>query len=478
MSKQKCINKQKRIVLYNPKAVFYDMPLALMALGSCFDQSEYEVVIVDGRLHDDPLPLLNELMDDAICFGVTVLTGSPLKDALDVTKTIKQAFPDVPVIWGGWHPSLFPTAILEDTPEVDITVQGQGEVTFQNIVNAIESGEGFESIKGICFRKDGKVKKNPGAPLTPMNNLPSVDYSLIDVERYFELKGKRQLDYISSTGCYFRCTFCADPFVFNRSFTAIDAERMGAEIEDLYQKYQFEDLNFQDETFFTYPKRVSKIADEFIERGIEISWAGTMRADQGARMTDEQFEKCVKSGLRRVLIGVESGSQEMMDWLSKDIKIEQVYFCAERCKKYGVGVIFPFIVGFPGESDESILATRKVVLDLVRMSPKFETPIFYFKPYPGSKITDDVVKQGYQLPDSTMAWADFDYIGSKGPWVSEEKYRFFESFKFYVKAAYRNTSVYRLPLKWTAKLRCKMNFFSWSWEKSLYDKVVKQQELS
>ena len=203
-----------------------------------------------------------------------------------------------------------------------------------------------------------------------------------------------------------------------------------------------------------------------------------MRADQGARMTEEQFELCVKSGLRRVLIGVESGSQEMMDWLSKDIKLEQVLFCAERCKKFGIAVIFPFIVGFPEETEESIVATRNLILQLRGMSSSFETPIFYFKPYPGSKITEDVVKKGYQLPQSTIAWGDFDYIGSKGPWVSKEKYRFFERFKFYIKAAYGKAPAYRAPFKWLAKARCKFNAFGLPFEKSIFEVLFKQQKLS
>lgn len=455
------------------------MPLALMAIGSNIDTNKYEVIIIDGRLKNNPEELIAKHLPQAICFGVTVLTGSPLKDAIKKSDFVKSLNPNIPVIWGGWHPSLFPTDILKDTPSVDITVQGQGEITFNELINCLEQNDTLANINGICFRdKKGEIIKNKARVLTPMDTLPKVNYSLIDVEEYFKLKKKRQLDYISSTGCFFRCTFCADPFVFNRSFTAISASKMGEELEELYKKYEFTDLNFQDETFFTYPKRIEEVANELINRNIKTSWAATMRADQGYRMSEEQFELCVKSGLRRVLIGVESGSQEMMDWLSKDIKLEQVLFCADRCKKYNVGVIFPFIVGFPNESDESIIATRKLVQKLAKMSTKFETPIFYFKPYPGSKITDDVVKNGYKLPNSTLEWGKFDYIGSKGPWVSKSKYSFFERYKFYIKAAYGKTKTVMLPFKWLSLMRFKLNFFKLPFEKWLFDLMFKKQKLS
>ena len=160
------------------------------------------------------------------------------------------------------------------------------------------------------------------------------------------------------------------PSSYKRGWTSIDAERLGAEIGAAWHKYQFTDLSFQDETFFTYPHRVMAIADEFLRRDLKFTWTATMRADQGVRLNDEGFALCVKSGMRRVMIGVEAGSQEMMDWMQKDIKIEQVIESAEMCVRHGVGAIFPFIVGFPGETDKSIQASLAMVKQLRAMSPQ------------------------------------------------------------------------------------------------------------
>ncbi len=157
---------------------------------------------------------------------------------------------------------------------------------------------------------------------------------------------------------------------------------MGEEIETLWQRYRFDDLSFQDETFFTRAERVEAIADEFIRRKLPITWAATMRADQGDRLPDEVMAKCKQSGLRRVIIGVESGSQAMMDWIKKDIKLGQVFLSAEKCRRHGVAVIFPFIVGFPNETDESVRASLDVAKRLRALGPAFQTPIFYFSPTP------------------------------------------------------------------------------------------------
>ena len=141
-------------------------------------------------------------------------------------------------------------------------------------------------------------------------------------------------------------------------------------------------------------------------------------------------------------------------------------------------VQFPFIVGFPEESDKSIAATINVALKLNSMHSKFATPIFYFKPYPGTKITDAVINNGYSLPKNIYEWSNFDYIGSSGPWVSEEKYDFFEKFKFYLKLAYSHQNIIYKPLQWLSQFRCKYKYFDLPIEKKIVDLFFKKQHLT
>lgn len=469
---------RKKVVLYNPKAVFYDLPLALIGIGSMLDPEQFEVCIVDGRLEDDPQKAVLKELEGAICFGVTTLTGAPLRDAIAITRFVKQQKPDLQVVWGGWHTSLFPLDTLRDEISVDVTVQAQGEITFKELVEAIDAGKSFENIKGICYRKEGKPVQNPPRALQDMNDLPRYNYDLIDLERYFEAKGRRQFDYFSSSGCFFRCAFCADPFVFNRKWSAIDPERIGEELAYWQSRVPFTDVNFQDETFFTYRKRVVDIAEEFIKRDLNITWAATMRADQGDRLEEEDFALLKRSGLRRVLIGVESGSQEMMDWMKKDIKLEQVFNCAERCRRHNIAVVFPFIVGFPNETEANFRETLKVAARLKSMKHDFTTPIFYFKPYPGSEITHEVVRQGYKLPESIEEWSEFDYIGSKGPWLSDDRYELVERFKFYNQMAFRKNSPWLWPLQTMARWRMRNWRFGMPVEKALADRFGFRPKLS
>ena len=451
-----------RVVLYNPRAVFYTMPLALVALGSSLDRSKVEVVIIDGRLELDPVRAVAEAAKGALCVGVTVLTGAPIRDALAVSSAVKAAAPACPVIWGGWHPSLFADDCLAE-PAVDAVVTGQGEEAFGDIVNRLLAGD---RVSGAMSR-----------PLQDLNAFARHDYSLIPVERYFALKGARQIDYISSQGCRFRCAFCADPAVFDRGWTGLMPDRIAEEVEHLHRRYGMEDLAFQDETFFTHSPRIDALAEEFLQRALKISWTATLRADQACRIGDGLFAKSVRSGLRRVMVGVESGSQEMLDRLQKDMKLDQVRRTADICTRHRVSAIFNFIVGFPGESGASMQATLALAKELRRSNPAFETPIFYYRPYPGNPMAEQSRAQGYVFPRGLEEWADFDYVAGRGPWMTPEQWRTVERFKFYTRHAWK-PGAWRWPLRATSQWRCRHDWYAMPVEKMLVDLVRPPQPTS
>jgi radical SAM superfamily enzyme YgiQ (UPF0313 family) len=466
---------RRKVVLYNPRAVFYTMPLALLAIGSELDPVKYEVIIVDGRLDPDAEKTVVAHLDGAVCLGVTVLTGAPIADALRVSHAAKRRFAQLPVVWGGWHPSMFGRECLRDA-SVDVTVQGQGEATFAEIVSRLAEGRSLEGCAGCTYRgADGQVHANTPRALLPLDRFRPHDYSLIPVESYYTLKGKRQLDFISSQGCNFRCAFCSDPFVYGRKWVGIDPTSMVGKLRALWDRYRFDDLNFQDETFFTKRERVRAMAQQLVESGMRFTWAATMRADQGVRLPDEVWELCKRSGLRRLLVGVESGDADMLKRIKKDVTLDEVFHTAQRMRELRIAGTFPFIVGFPDESDDSVAATLEAAKKLRTMSDDFETPIFYFKPYPGSAIVADAVARGFRLPDSLTDWAGFDFIaGLPGPWVSAEKYRLIERFKFFLDLAGRRRSL----LRRLAQLRCRHNNFDYPIEMHVMRWLWPTQKLS
>jgi anaerobic magnesium-protoporphyrin IX monomethyl ester cyclase len=455
------------VVLYNPKAVFYTMPLALLAIGSYLDPDLYNVIIIDGRLEEDPIKKILSGLSNAICFAVTVLTGNPIKDALYTSRIVKKKFPEIPVVWGGWHPSLFVQETLQD-PSVDIVVKGQGEVSFEALLQRFLHKETPGGLPGISYKENGIIKNNPERPLADINTFPAFNYNLIDVKGYMKLSGKNQMDYISSQGCRFRCAFCADPVMYKRGWHGYSAHRVGEEIGQLWKKYKFDHVHFQDETFFTNKKRVQDVAQEFINRQLPITWFGTMRADQGVRLDDETWQLCKRSGLKKIMIGMEAGTQQMLDWMQKDIKLEHIFETAEKCVQYHIAIIFSIIVGFPGERPESILETLEVVKKLRKMSGNFSMSIYYYKPYPGNKIADELSSRGYQFPQGLEEWSDFDYVDSgKSDWLTDDQITHIERFKFYEQLAWSKPTVPKFILQKIAKWRCERNIYRFPVEKNI-----------
>ena len=284
---------------------------------------------------------------------------------------------------------------------VDVTVRGQGEETFADIVQRLAQGRSLEDCAGCTVRlADGTIRENPARPLAQVDKFRAHDYGLIPVERYYELKGKRQLDYISSQGCNFRCAFCSDPFVYGRKWVGLEPVRMAMRLKELWDRYQFDDVNFQDETFFTKADRVEALADRIVESGMKITWAATMRADQGVRLPHavwaalQAIGPAPPAGRRRVRLqrGAEAHPQGHQDRAGVRDRGEDA--------QYGIAGHFPFIVGFPDESDESIQASLDCAKKLRSMSPDFLTPIYYFKPYPGSALVIEAVERGFRLPET------------------------------------------------------------------------------
>jgi radical SAM superfamily enzyme YgiQ (UPF0313 family) len=462
--------RRAKIVLYNPRAVFWTMPLALLAVGSALDRRRCEVVILDGRF--DSVERVVAEVGDALCLGVTVLTGEPLGDALAVTRAARVRRPGLPVIWGGWHPSLFPAACVTEA-ELTAAVTGQGETTFVELVEHLADGAPVADVAGawVGDGHGGAVGPAP-RPLADLNGLPPHDYDLVDVAAYFRAKGRRQLDYVSSQGCRFRCAFCADPAVFGRSWTGLAPARVVAELSELHRRHRFADVGFQDETFFTDRRRVEAIAQGLLDAELGVSWYATLRADQGQRLDDATFALCRRAGLREVVLGVESGHQATLDRIKKDIRLDDVWCTAERLVRHGIGASIGIIVGFPGESHDSVLASLAAARRLRAMSPAFKVSVFAYQPYPGSPIADELASSGGRLPASLEEWSSFTYVDGRSPWLDATQHRLVDGFRAYQRIAFSSD---RNPLSWPlrrlARWRVDHHAYGWQLDRRLVEAI-------
>ena len=157
------------------------LPFSLLAIAGPLVQENYDVTIVDGRVTPNYLERILAEAEAAICVGISVLTGNQIKQALLVSQAIKEKFPKLPVVWGGYHPTLTPDQTIAD-PSVDIVVRGQGEIPFKELVDALYAGTSLHGIPGIIFKEQGRIVRNDEPVFTDVNKFPPMAFSLVDLE--------------------------------------------------------------------------------------------------------------------------------------------------------------------------------------------------------------------------------------------------------------------------------------------------------
>ncbi|HUV45173.1 MAG TPA: cobalamin-dependent protein, partial [Dehalococcoidales bacterium] len=219
----------------------------MLAISSFLEQAGYDIVIVSSNLSDRPTEDVLESCRNATCLGITAMTGYQITDGLEIARSVKERYPDLPVVWGGRHPTLEPDGTIK-SPYVDILVRGQGERTFAELVHSLAEGKSLGNVAGISYERFGEILHNPGRPLEDVNDFPPMPYHLIDVERsiYSNAFSNRVLNYVSSYGCPFRCGFCSEQTVWERRWLALRTDRMVEDIEGLVKDYGVDTIALAD----------------------------------------------------------------------------------------------------------------------------------------------------------------------------------------------------------------------------------------
>jgi anaerobic magnesium-protoporphyrin IX monomethyl ester cyclase len=238
---------------------------------------------------------------------------------------------------------------------------------------------------------------------------------------------------------------------------------------EVVRKYRVEDIAFQDENFFANQQRVLDFCSGIREHGMTFSWSATSRADQIATLDDDLLSHISAANLRKVIIGAESGSQEMLNLMKKDTLAEEAVLSAEKLHKHHIGASFNFIVGFPEETFSETQKTLSVVKEIKRISNSFEFNIFFFTPYPGTDLFFYMKNKGYTLPKTLAEWSDIDFILYSGYWIRKKERDYVERFKFYTKLATESMQkeVWAKPLRWIANMRTQHDYYSFPIEKSM-----------
>jgi anaerobic magnesium-protoporphyrin IX monomethyl ester cyclase len=414
----------RKVVLFLPPYAgkVLGPPLGLLSLAASLRESGYEPCIIDGALERNYFPRLAREIEHCLCFGVSLLTGPMIRDAAEAARFVKQARPDIPVIFGGWHPSLLPGETLRED-FVDIVVRHQGDRTLVEILQRLEAGQLPDMVQGCWFKRGRQIHQNPDRPALPISSLPIPAYDLTDFDAYERAGGGRKLPYATSIGCPYACNYCTDMVFYNRRFNPIDAERVVGEIADLAARYRLDEVALVDSNFLVDVHRAVAIARGLLDARVKVRWTFQASTDLLCRMTDEEVELLGASGVSHIGFGTESASPEVLKAMNKGHQhIPDIREAARKCQRAGIRVTLNLIFGYPGEEERHRRETLRVMSDIAADYDNVTFSPNIFVPYPGIPIWPELKSRGIIEPNSLMGWADIDLGRNTLPWLRGRTY--------------------------------------------------------
>jgi len=456
-------------------------PLSVLACSAPLLRDGIEVVVVDARIEPDYQRMVLEAMADADMLGVSSMTGYQIADGLKVSAAVKAKFPDKPVVWGGYHPSLLAGQTVND-PNIDIIARGQGEITCLELARWMKGEMELEDINGLTLKRDGGIVNNSERAVTDINEFPAMPYDLIDFEKYLEFNrhyhndNRRAINYVSSFGCPHACGFCSNPEAYGRKWKGLAAERVVVEVTGLVERYNLERVYFDDNNFFASKRRVREICKGLLASPTKFEWFATIRPAQVMAFSDEDLRLIRDSGCTKFMMGAESGDDSILELINKGSEAGVVIEATRRCREHNIQPSYVFIVGFPTETWEQMKVTLDFMKQLKEIYADTRTTTLFFTPFPGTPLTRLGCEKGFTLPATLGDWAVYDARTVQTPWITrKQKIKVKQIADFYLPWAFPNQLAHEKvgrsrfkPFYWFFTMACKarvrLGFYGLPWE--------------
>ena len=354
-----------------------DLPSpALAQLCGALRARGLEVEVIDMRLGDRIGP---ELIKSAGLVGITSMTfGFP--EALRIARMVREAG-GPPVVMGGPHPSMLGAKLLQDFPEIDCIIRGEGDEALPNLAtNGNRSG-----ISGLIYREGCDIRENPVKPIGNLDEVPFADYEPFREKSY--TKFPRECYISTSRGCPFHCVFCGAHHIMGRPFRYRSASNVIGEVESLKRDLGVQTIRILDENFTNDRDRATEILDALRAFELEVTLVSGIRVST----TDpELLDNLYAAGVRKVSFGIESTDPEVLRLTRKGLNLDKARVLIDRAKSLGMHVRGFFIVGLPGDTLEK---SRKSIDDAVDMG--FDSiGVNLATPLPGTELWNFVEQHG------------------------------------------------------------------------------------
>ncbi len=348
-------------------------PTDLMYLASIAESCSFEAIIRDYSQGGDLEADLKEFQPNYLVANIATPT---FQSDMMAVKLAKEILPNICTIVKGAPFLTYNTNTIYENPFIDYVIMGEAELTLKDILDGVPNCE----ILGICYRENFQPVKNDKRPfIENLDILPFPARHLVDNSIYKRPdNGKVQAVVKVARGCPFHCFFCLATPVSGAKVRTRSPENIVAELKECVEKYNIKNFLFWSDIFNFNREWTLELCQKIIESGLKITWSSNTRADT---MDDEMAKMMYKSGCRLVSIGVESGSQKMLDNIGKKITLDDIRNTVKILKKNKIKIYNYFVIGLPWETEETVEETIKFAIELDSNFISFYTAT----PLPGTK---------------------------------------------------------------------------------------------
>ena len=329
------------------------------------------------------------------------------QQVIDIANIIKNKISkDIIIIVGGPHPSVFPEETIKIEP-IDFIVAGEGEITFYELVEALDKKKDLHEVAGIVFMDNGRIiKTRPREFINNLDILPFPARDLMPQHLYAAPPTKKVSEFhgtsiVSSRGCPFNCTYCIPNVIWKRRYRARSPKNLVDEIETCVKKYNLREFNFHDELFTTLKERTIEICREIKKRKLNIAWVCMSRTDF---VPEDVLREMKSAGCKKIMFGIESGSKDILRAMRKNVNLEQAKEAVKLVKKVGIDVAVNFMFGYIGETEETIRQSIRLAKELDADTTAF----LVASPYPGTDFYNIAKEKGYFREG--YDWKDFTLV--------------------------------------------------------------------
>ncbi|MBN8676825.1 MAG: B12-binding domain-containing radical SAM protein [Chitinophagales bacterium] len=486
-----------KVLLFNPRSANskHRIPNSILQVAASIHDS-FEYVLIDGNLESDPWNTIQGYLQDSSFryIGFTVMPGPQLRQAIPFAQKLKEQFPHIIQIWGGYFASNQYLAVMQ-SGWVDFVVDGPGDRAFPSLLHALELKTPFEFIPNLIWKTpEGDVIKNSKEALLDQDTLPELPYDTLNqfypLDKYLNptFLGKKTLAYHSSMGCPFKCSFCAVVPIYEARWKGKSAEKIFQDIMYVRDKWGADSIEFHDNNFFVSEKRTTALARLML--GKNMNWWGEARIDTVDQYTDASLALMREAGCKMIFFGAETGNDELLKQMDKGGKQTgaQILAFAKRMKKFDIIPEYSFVLGLPADNEQAVWQQIKSDIQFIKrikeVNPDTEIILYVYSPVPteGSDLYTQIQKAGFRFPQHLFEWLSpqweqFDQRKNPlTPWLTPAMVQYIQDFETVIHARYptisdtKLSSLQRRVMPTISQWRYSTNFFHRPYELKLLQK--------